>query len=73
MLAINDLSGYATVFLPGEAPTFIVKSASSPPQLISVREKYIRSTTRLRRRTSELGFAFIDHKVNFENDRYSFD
>ncbi|KAL9026570.1 MAG: hypothetical protein Q9196_004784, partial [Gyalolechia fulgens] len=66
MLGITDLSGYSTVFIPGQTPAFIIKSASSPPQLISMREKSIRSMTRLRRRTLELGFAYIDQKGSIQ-------
>ncbi|KAL9597081.1 MAG: hypothetical protein Q9219_005364 [cf. Caloplaca sp. 3 TL-2023] len=58
MLAINDLSGYSTVILPGENPTFIIKSASSPPQLISIREQIGASC--LRKWPGQSRFAYHD-------------
>ncbi|KAL8931936.1 MAG: hypothetical protein Q9216_007019, partial [Gyalolechia sp. 2 TL-2023] len=62
MFAMTDLSGYSTVFIAGEAPTFVIKSASSPPQLISMRETSISSMTRLRRQGLEAGLAYIGHE-----------
>ncbi|KAL9052547.1 MAG: hypothetical protein Q9206_004271 [Seirophora lacunosa] len=62
MRALSDVAGYSAVFLPGEAPTFIIKSASSPPQLINTREKPIQSLTSLHTKTCERGFAYIDHQ-----------
>lgn len=64
MRALSDVAGYSAVFLPGEAPTFIIKSASSPPQLINTREKPIQSLTSLHTKTCERGFAYIDHQVS---------
>lgn len=64
MRAISDLNGYSAVFLPGQAPTFILKSATSPPQLINAREKPIRCLTRLNTSKCERGFAYIDQKVS---------
>ncbi|KAI4193345.1 MAG: hypothetical protein LQ350_008363 [Teloschistes chrysophthalmus] len=37
--AISDCSGYSTVFLPGESPAFILKSASSPPRMLNIRDQ----------------------------------
>lgn len=67
MLAINDASGYSTVFLPGDAPAIIIKPASSPPQLINTLDRSMKCMTRLRRSTSEFGFAYLDQKVRHEN------
>lgn len=63
MRAINDLDGYSTIFLPGQAPTFILKSASSPPQLVNMREKPIQCLTRLNISQCERGFAYVDQRV----------
>ncbi|KAL8732617.1 MAG: hypothetical protein Q9166_002592 [cf. Caloplaca sp. 2 TL-2023] len=64
MRAIHDLSGYSTVFLPGDAPTFIIKSASSAPQLINMHEKPVISLTRLKKSSCEIEFAYINTKGN---------
>ncbi|KAI4267389.1 MAG: hypothetical protein L6R38_008283, partial [Xanthoria sp. 2 TBL-2021] len=60
MRAIHDLNGYSAVFLPGDSPTFVIKSASSPPQLISLNEKSVQSLSGLNTPTCERGFAYID-------------
>ncbi|KAL8652690.1 MAG: hypothetical protein Q9210_002531 [Variospora velana] len=62
MRALNDVAGYSAVFLPGEAPTFIIKSASCPPQLINTREKPVQSLTSLHTKKCEKGVAYIDHQ-----------
>ncbi len=64
MRAIHDLNGYSTVFLPGDSPTFVIKSASSPPQLISLNEKSVQSLSGLNTPTCERGFTYIDQTVS---------
>lgn len=76
MRAIHDLNGYSTVFLSGDAPIFIIKSASSPPQLISFREDSVQSLSRLNTSTCDRGFAYIDQPVSQNvysilSDRYN--
>ncbi|KAL8945889.1 MAG: hypothetical protein Q9222_007636, partial [Ikaeria aurantiellina] len=60
MRAIHDLIGYSVVYLPGDVPTLVIKSASSPPQLINVGERNARSFTAVNTNTCEKGFAYID-------------
>ncbi|KAL8636375.1 MAG: hypothetical protein Q9226_009263, partial [Calogaya cf. arnoldii] len=60
MRAIHDVNGYSTVFLPGGSPTFVIKSASSPPQLISINEESVQCLSGLNTSTCERGFAYID-------------
>ena len=76
MRAIHDLNGYSTVFLPGDTPTFIIKSASSPPQLISFGEDSVESLSRLNTSTCDRGFVYIDQPVSQNvcsmlSDRYN--
>lgn len=60
---IQDLDSYSTVFMPGESPCFIIKSASTPPFLIRMRCGPIRSLSRLDIPKYEKGFIFIDEEV----------
>ncbi|KAL8663079.1 MAG: hypothetical protein Q9168_008152, partial [Polycauliona sp. 1 TL-2023] len=66
MRAIPDLGGYSTVFLPGDAPTFVIKSASSPPQFINLHEDSVQCLSRLNTSTCEKGFAYIDQTGNIK-------
>ncbi|CAO1598257.1 mRNA cleavage and polyadenylation factor subunit [Xanthoria calcicola] len=66
MRAIHDLNSYSTVFLPGDSPTFVIKSASSPPQLISLNEKSVQSLSGLNTPTCERGFTYIDQTGNIK-------
>ncbi|KAI4250673.1 MAG: hypothetical protein L6R42_008683, partial [Xanthoria sp. 1 TBL-2021] len=66
MRAIHHLDGYSTIFLPGDSPTFVIKSASSPPQLISLNEKSVQSLSGLNTSTCERGFVYIDQIGNIK-------
>ncbi|KAL9591984.1 MAG: hypothetical protein Q9179_007176, partial [Wetmoreana sp. 5 TL-2023] len=74
---IIDVNNYSAVFMPGEIPIFIIKSASSPPKLVSMRDKPVRSLTQLNTARCKKGFAYIDQKgsINFAqlpaNSHYS--
>ncbi|MCJ1428150.1 mRNA cleavage and polyadenylation factor subunit [Sticta canariensis] len=57
--AIQDLDTYSTVFMPGNKPSFIIKSASSPPQFINLRTGPVRSLSRLNTSKCEKGFVYI--------------
>ncbi|KAI4242948.1 MAG: hypothetical protein LQ352_007140 [Teloschistes flavicans] len=62
MRAISDCNGYSTVFLPGESPVFIVKSASSPPRLLTLRGETVQSLMGLSTSNCRAGFAYLDQK-----------
>ena len=64
MRAIEDLCGYSTVFLPGDFPTFIIKTALSPPQLISMCETSVQSLSRLNTSNCQRGFVYVDQQVS---------
>lgn len=61
---IQDLDNYSTVFMPGESPSFIIKSASTPPFLIRMRSGPIQGLSRLDIPKCEKGFIFVDHEAS---------
>lgn len=61
---IQDLDNYSTVFMPGESPSFIIKSASTPPFLIRMRSGSIQGLSRLDIPKCEKGFIFIDDEAS---------
>ena len=61
--AIQDIGGYSTVFLPRASPSFILKSASSPPQVLNLRSGPIRSLCELHTSECEKGFIYATDKV----------
>lgn len=65
--AIQDISGYSTVFLPRASPSFILKSASSPPYVIDLNSGPIRSLCKLHIPSCEKGFVYINDKVSASN------
>lgn len=71
MRAISDCNGYSTVFLPGESPVFIVKSASSPPRLLTLRGETVQSLMGLSTSNCRAGFAYLDQKVGLRITLFS--
>ncbi|KAL8822748.1 MAG: hypothetical protein Q9191_006522 [Dirinaria sp. TL-2023a] len=61
---IPNLGGYSTVFLPGLSPTFILKPATSTPQIVPLRSGDIRSLSGLNVQHCENGFVYVDKDCN---------
>lgn len=61
--AIQDIGGYSTVFVPRVSPSFILKSASSPPYVIDLNSGPIRSLCKVHTPGCEKGFIYINDKV----------
>lgn len=60
---LHDVGGYSTVFMPGTSHSFIIKSASSPPNVIDVAESSVESLTQLHTSDCRKGFLYIDGEV----------
>ncbi|KAF6229894.1 hypothetical protein HO133_004231 [Letharia lupina] len=58
--SLHDISGYSAVFMPGQSPCFIIKSASSPPGVIDMCDGSVKSLTQLHSSTCQKGFLYID-------------
>lgn len=61
---LADLGRFSTVFVPGSFSSFIIKSASSPPQVIGLNGNAVKSLSRLNSSTCEKGFVLVDNEVN---------
>lgn len=62
--SLHDVSGYSTVFMLGLSPCFIIKPASSPPQVIDLFDGSIKTLTQLHSPKCQKGFLFIDGEVS---------
>ena len=62
--SLHDVNGYSAVFMPGESPCFIIKSASSPPRVIDMCDSSVKSLTQLHSPTCQKGFLYIDGEVS---------
>lgn len=60
---LNELRDYSAVFLPGDFPTLIFKSASSPLQLVPLTGSPINSLGPFHTSFCERGFTFLDQKA----------
>ena len=62
--SLHDVDGYSAVFMPGQSPCFIIKSASSPPAVIDMRGGAVKSLTQLHSPSCQKGFLYIDGEVS---------
>lgn len=60
MLAISDLGGYSAVFLPGNSPSFIIKTSKSIPRVHLLSGTAVRSLSSFHTRSAERGFVYVD-------------
>lgn len=60
---LRDISGYGAVFVPGDRPSFIIKSSISSPHVTRLRGRAVRSLSSVHIPGCERGFAFIDSDV----------
>lgn len=61
MRPIVNLGGYSTVFLPGESPSFILKSSKSTPKVISLQGVGVRSMSSFHTAGCDRGFIYADN------------
>ncbi|KAK2741029.1 mRNA cleavage and polyadenylation factor subunit [Myotisia sp. PD_48] len=57
---LSDVCGYKTVFMPGENPCFILKSAITSPHILRLRGKAVQGLTGFNIAACEKGFAYVD-------------
>ncbi|KAI5780740.1 CPSF A subunit region-domain-containing protein [Peziza echinospora] len=60
MIAINDLGGYSTVFMPGNSPSFIIKTSKSTPRIHPLSGTAVRSLSSFHTRSAERGCVYVD-------------
>lgn len=60
---VNNLGNFSAVFVPGISPSFIIKSASSLPQVIGLKSGAVRSLSGFNTSTCEGGFVYIEAEV----------
>lgn len=62
--SLHDVGGYSVVFMLGQNPCFIIKSASSPPQVTDLCDGSIKSLTQLHSPKCQKSFLYIDGEVS---------
>jgi cleavage and polyadenylation specificity factor subunit 1 len=60
MRAISDLGGYSTVFLPGNSPGFVIKSAKSMPKVLSLQGIGVRGVSSFHTAGCDRGLIYAD-------------
>ncbi|KAI9698522.1 MAG: mRNA cleavage and polyadenylation factor subunit [Candelina mexicana] len=58
--AMSNVGGYSTVFLPNESSSFLMKSASSKPRILSLRGKGVRGMSSLHTAMCQRGWIYVD-------------
>lgn len=62
--SLHNLGGYSVVFKPGSSPSFLIKSASSLPQVIELEEASVNSLAQFHTSSCMNGFLYIDREVS---------
>lgn len=60
MRIISNLAGYSTVFLPGNSPSFVLKSAKSTPKVLSLQGIGVRGMSSFHTAGCDRGFIYTD-------------
>lgn len=60
---LDDVCGYRAVFMPGDSPCYIIKSATNLPQVINLRGKTVFSLSSFNVPACERGFVYVDVEV----------
>jgi cleavage and polyadenylation specificity factor subunit 1 len=60
MVALENVSGYACVFLPGADPAFIIKTAKSVPRVHRLAGTAVRGLSAFNTASADRGFVYID-------------
>ena len=60
MRAIQNLSGYSTIFLPGGSPSFVIKSSKSLPRVVNLRGNGVRGMSSFHTEGCDRGFIYVD-------------
>ncbi|CEJ85152.1 hypothetical protein VHEMI03686 [[Torrubiella] hemipterigena] len=58
--ACGDIGGYCTVFMPGDSPSFIIKSGKSVPRVIGLQGLGVRGLSTFHTEGCERGFIYAD-------------
>lgn len=60
MVAMENVGGYACVFLPGSDPAFIIKTAKSVPRLHRLAGTAVRAISSFHTASADRGFVYVD-------------
>ena len=61
--SLHDVGGYSAVFMPGQSPCLIIKSASSLPVVIDMCDSPVQTLTQLHSTSCQKGFLYVDGEV----------
>lgn len=63
--ASSNVGGYATVFMGGGSPSFILKDSACLPRVVSLKGKWVKGLAAFSSRWCENGFAYVDASVSY--------
>lgn len=64
LVALDNVSGYSTVFQKGTSPAFVLKEASSSVRVIGLHGKAAKGLTGFHTSECQHGFAYLDADVS---------
>lgn len=63
MRVASDIGGSSMVFIPGDCPRFLLKSATSPPRLVRLRGKGVKGMSSFHTPDCSKGWVYVDAEV----------
>lgn len=60
MRICDDIGGYSTVFMPGDSPSFVIKSGKSTPRVIGLQGLGVRGMSTFHTEGCDRGFIYAD-------------
>lgn len=65
LISLNNVGGYACVFMTGISPTFIMKDSKGTPKLFRLAAEGVRNLSTFHTSNTERGFLYVDLEVRF--------
>jgi len=69
LISLDNVGGYACVFMTGLSPTFIMKDSKGIPKLFRLAAEGVRNLSTFHTSDTERGFLYVDLEVNFISKR----
>jgi cleavage and polyadenylation specificity factor subunit 1 len=68
---LSNVGGFATVFMPGLSPSFIVRTTKCSPHVLNIRSEFVCGLAALSTTGCESGLIYVDDQV-FSDVSYNF-
>ncbi len=64
MRVISDIGGYSTIYIPGDNPGFLLRSAACSPKYIRLRDKPVKWMSGFHSKDCVKGWVYVNNEVS---------